>query len=69
MSFVTDWERPMDVELLLEMAASRSYIITATSRRRKEILDGIRVLVESDPHLGTEFDFPYRTYCFKAKLA
>ena len=67
-TFVTDWERPMDVDLLVEMAASRSYIITATPRRRKEILDGIRVLVEADPHLGTEFDFPYRTYCFKAKL-
>lgn len=68
-TFVTDWERPMNVDLLVEMAASRSYIITATPRRRKEILDGIRVLVESDPHLGIEFDFPYRTYCFKAKLA
>jgi SAM-dependent methyltransferase len=67
-TFVTDWERPMNVDLLVEMAASRSYVITATPRRRKEILDGIRVLVESDPHLGTEFDFPYRTYCFKAKL-
>lgn len=67
-AFVVDWERPMDVDLLVEMAASRSYIITATTRRRKEILDGIRVLVEADPHLGTEFDFPYRTYCFKATL-
>ncbi|MBN9623693.1 MAG: methyltransferase domain-containing protein [Actinobacteria bacterium] len=67
-TFVTDWERPMNVDLLVEMASSRSYIITATSRRRKEILDGIRVLVESDPHLGTEFDFPYRTYCFKATV-
>jgi SAM-dependent methyltransferase len=67
-TFATDWERPMNVDLLVEMAASRSYIITATARRRGEILDGIRVLVESDPHLGTEFDFPYRTYCFKAQL-
>jgi SAM-dependent methyltransferase len=67
-TFVTDWERPMNVDLLVEVAASRSYIITATARRRTEILDGIRVLVESDPHLGTEFDFPYRTYCFKAQL-
>ena len=66
--FVTDWERPMDVDLLVEMAASRSYVITATPKRRAEILDGIRVLVESDPHLGTEFDFPYRTYCFRATL-
>jgi SAM-dependent methyltransferase len=67
-TFVTDWTRPMDVDLLVEMAASRSYIITATPRRRREILDGIRVLVEWEPELGTEFDFPYRTYCFKATL-
>jgi SAM-dependent methyltransferase len=67
-SFVTDWQRPMDVDLLVEMAASRSYVITATPKRRGEILDGIRVLVEADPHLGHDFDFPYRTYCFKATL-
>ena len=67
-TFVTDWERPMDVDLLVEMAASRSYVITATPRRRREILDGIRALVEWDPHLGREFDFPYRTFCFKARL-
>jgi SAM-dependent methyltransferase len=68
-SFVTEWERPMDADLLVEMAASRSYIITATSRRRREILDSVRRVVEADPHLGTEFDFPYRTYCFKAALS
>ncbi len=67
-SFVTDWERPMDVDLLVEMAASRSYVITATPRRRREILGGVRDLVEADPHLGTEFDLPYRTYCFRASL-
>ena len=67
-SFVTDWARPMDVDLLVEMAGSRSYVITATPRRRREILDGIRVLVEKEPSVDTEFDFPYRTYAFKAKL-
>jgi SAM-dependent methyltransferase len=66
--FVTEWSRPMDVDLLVEMASSRSYVITASPRRRREILDGIRVLVEKEPGLGTEFDFPYRTYCFKAQL-
>jgi SAM-dependent methyltransferase len=65
-TFVTDWARPMDVDLLVEMAASRSYVITATARRRAEILDGVRRLVEADPHLGAEFDFPYRTFCFRA---
>jgi SAM-dependent methyltransferase len=67
-SFVTDWARPMDVDLLVEMAASRSYVITATPRRRREILDGVRRVVEADPRLGTEFDLPYRTYCYKAAL-
>ena len=67
-SFVTDWARPMDVDLLVEMAASRSYVITATPRRRREILDGVRELVAAEPTLGDEFDFPYRTYCFKARL-
>ncbi|MFT3864896.1 MAG: class I SAM-dependent methyltransferase [Solirubrobacterales bacterium] len=67
-TFVTDWTRPMDVDLLVEMAASRSYIITATPRRRREILDGIRALVAWEPGLGDEFDFPYRTFCFKARL-
>jgi SAM-dependent methyltransferase len=66
--FVTDWTRPMDVDLLVEMAASRSYVITASPRRRREILDGIRGLVEREPSLGSEFDFPYRTYGFKAQL-
>jgi SAM-dependent methyltransferase len=67
-SFVTEWRRRMDVDLLVEMAASRSYVITATSRRRREILDRVRRVAEADPHLGTEFDFPYRTYCFRAAL-
>jgi hypothetical protein len=56
----------MDVDLLIEMAGSRSYIITATPRRRAEILAGVRRVVEGDPHLGREFDFPYRTFCFRA---
>ncbi|HVV90382.1 MAG TPA: class I SAM-dependent methyltransferase [Solirubrobacterales bacterium] len=67
-SFVTEWRRPMDVDLLVEMAASRSYVIIATSRRRREILDGVRRVAAADPHLGAEFDFPYRTYCFRATL-
>jgi ubiquinone/menaquinone biosynthesis C-methylase UbiE len=64
-----DWSRPMTADLLVEMAASRSYVITATPRRRREILDGVRQLVAAEPTLGPGFDFPYRTYCFKAHLA
>jgi SAM-dependent methyltransferase len=68
-TFTIDWSRPMTTDLLVEMAASRSYVITATPRRRRDILDGIRELVTQEPTLGDEFDFPYRTYCFKAQLS
>jgi ubiquinone/menaquinone biosynthesis C-methylase UbiE len=67
-TFTTTWSRPMATDLLVEMAASRSYIITATPRRRREILDGVRDLVAAEPSLGDEFEFPYRTYCFIAQL-
>ncbi|MBS1676069.1 MAG: class I SAM-dependent methyltransferase [Actinobacteria bacterium] len=67
-SFVTEWSRPMDVDLLVEMTASRSYVITATPRRRREILAGVRRVVEADAHLGTDFTLPYRTYCYRAAL-
>jgi hypothetical protein len=67
-SFVTDWARPMDVDLLVDMAASRSYVITATPRRRREILAGVRRVVEADPDLGHDFDLPYQTYCYRAAL-
>jgi ubiquinone/menaquinone biosynthesis C-methylase UbiE len=67
-TMITDWSRPMTVDLLVEMAASRSYIITATRRRRRKILDGVRDLVAAEPTLAEEFTFPYQTYCFKAQL-
>ncbi|HEY0277791.1 MAG TPA: class I SAM-dependent methyltransferase [Solirubrobacterales bacterium] len=68
-TMITDWSRPMTTDLLVEMAASRSYVITATPRRRREILDGIRELVAAEAGLGGEFDLAYRTFCFKAHLA
>jgi ubiquinone/menaquinone biosynthesis C-methylase UbiE len=67
-SFTTDWSRPMTADLLVEMAASRSYVITATPRRRREILDSVRDLVAQEPTPGPDLDLPYRTYCFKAGL-
>jgi SAM-dependent methyltransferase len=67
-TFETDWGRPMDLDLLLDMIRSRSYFITAGEVRRAELLDGTRALVESDPDLAgrAEFDLPYRTHCFRA---
>jgi ubiquinone/menaquinone biosynthesis C-methylase UbiE len=68
-TMTTNWSHPMTVDLLVEMAASRSYTITATPRRRREILDGVRALVAAEPSLGDRFEFPYRTYCFRSRGA
>jgi SAM-dependent methyltransferase len=67
-TFETDWGRPMDLDLLLDMIRSRSYFITADAERQAELIDGTRALVESDPDLAgsTRFDLPYRTHCFRA---
>jgi ubiquinone/menaquinone biosynthesis C-methylase UbiE len=67
-TFTTDWSRPMTTDLLVEMAASRSYVITATPKRRREILSRVRALVGWEPCLGDEFAFPYQTHCFRAPL-
>jgi SAM-dependent methyltransferase len=68
-TFDVAWQRPMDLELLLNMVRSRSYFITATHARREETLAGVRALVNSHPALSSgTFQMPYRTYCFRAEL-
>ena len=63
-------EQRMDVESLVALAASRSYVIMATPEQRVATLDGVRELAATHPDLKgrTEFDLPYRTAVFRAKL-
>ena len=63
-------EQRMDVESLVALAASRSYVITATPEQRVATLDGVRELAATHPDLKgrIEFDLPYRTAVFRAKL-
>jgi SAM-dependent methyltransferase len=70
-TFDVPWQRPMDLELLLEMVRSRSYFITAEASRKERYLADVRALVESDPELsgGESFQMPYRTYCFRATIS
>jgi len=67
--FLTSWEREMDVELLLELVASRSGVITAEPARREAILAAVRELAATHPDLAgrTTFPMPYRTGCFRAR--
>ena len=68
--FELPWSRPMTLELLLEMVRSRSYVITAPAEERESILAGVRELIEAEPALAgsEEFDLPYVTCCFRARL-
>lgn len=67
-SFSVSWSMPSSAEALVELAASRSYIITAEPAERQRILDAVRKLAETHPDLvGREsFSLPYRTHCFRA---
>jgi SAM-dependent methyltransferase len=61
-----DWVNEFDVEGLVDLAASRSYVITETPRRRTEILDGVRALAERVANAEGIVAMPYRTHVYRA---
>ena len=69
-TFETDWQNDIDVESLVALVASRSFIITASPADRAATLAAVRELVASDSTLAgrARFDLPYRTYGFQATL-
>lgn len=66
--FEVAWSTTTNLDDLLTLVASRSYIITADETRRAEVFDGVRELVATDPAIAgrDEFELPYRTFCFRA---
>jgi len=68
---LVSWSRPMTEERLLELLASRSYVIVAPEPERREFFVAVRELVATHPELaGREsFEMPYMTRCFRAELA
>ncbi len=67
-SFAVPWTRRMTVDDLVDLALSRSYLITATEERRGAVVDGIRRLAASDPDLAgrPHLDLPYTSHAFRA---
>jgi SAM-dependent methyltransferase len=65
------WARPMTGERLVELLASRSYVIVAPEDERQQFFAAVRDLVATHPDLaGREsFEMPYITRCFRAGLA
>lgn len=64
------WSRPMSGERLVELLASRSYVIVAPEPERQQFFAAVRELVATHPELaGREsFEMPYITRCFRAGL-
>jgi SAM-dependent methyltransferase len=64
-----EWVNPFSVDGLVELVQSRSYVITATSERRAQILDGVRALGGRVADASGMISMPYRTEVFRARVA
>ncbi len=62
------WPHRITADALVDLVASRSYVITATERDRTQLLDDVRALIARHPELSDEngFDLPYVTLCLRA---
>jgi len=56
---------------MLDLVASRSYVITLTSKAREALLGKVRVLLDTHPALEgrDHIDMPYVTHCSRATLS
>lgn len=67
--FDVRWACPLTERVLLDLVASRSYVITAPPAEREAILAGVRRLVATHPELAGRdtFALPYVTRCSRAR--
>ena len=65
-----EWSMPVTVDRLVDLVATRSYILTMDPDERADRLRQVRDLVASHPDLAgaTEFPLPYVTRCSRATL-
>jgi SAM-dependent methyltransferase len=65
-----EWSMPVTADRLVDLVASRSYIITMDPAGRAERLRRVRELVATHPDIAgaTEFPLPYVTRCSRATL-
>lgn len=65
------WERPFDRQGLLDLVASRSYVITATPQRRAALLAEVSALLDQHPDLAdpASWRIPYRCEAFRFTVA
>lgn len=65
------FEQDVDLETVLALVQSRSYIIQLPPERREALLADVRRLFATHPDLAgrTTYSLPYRTICWRATVA
>lgn len=68
--FDVEWSNTITRDGLIDLVASRSYVITATPSEREATLDRIRCLLDQHPDLAgrDHLEMPYITRCTRACL-
>jgi SAM-dependent methyltransferase len=64
------WKHRISRDELIDMAASRSYVLTMPDEQRARVLAQVRHLADTDPALAgsDELVLPYVTECYRAQL-
>jgi SAM-dependent methyltransferase len=68
--FDVEWARDTTPAEILDLVASRSYIITMTPDERSSVLAQVRQLLDTHPDVAgsVEFPLPYVTRCWRARV-
>ena len=66
---VVTWDHVMDVEALVSLAASRSYVIVRPQHEREQVLAAVRALGEERAGTDGSVRMPYETYAFRYDIA
>ncbi len=68
--FDVEWTHPLSRAALLDLVASRSYVITLAPDDRQALLQEVRALLDTHPALSgrDDFDMPYVTECSRGRL-
>ncbi len=66
-----DWTNPITADGLVDLVASRSYVIVLPAAERGRVLDAVRALASREPGFagGARVSMPYVTRCSRADLA
>lgn len=65
-----EWTAQLTPEAVVDLVASRSYVITLAEPRRRDLLARVRTLLETRPDLAgrDEIALPYLTRCSRTRL-